>query len=113
MHVEVLADLSAGAFLNALARFQARQPGLRALWSDNATNFLKACKDLREAAEDWPKEAAEYLEMKGLIWKFAPPPNTRLGEGPMREVCPVEAGVHLRGLSMEGRALSQRSLPRR
>ena len=61
LHVEVLADLSANAFLNALARFQARQPGLRSLWSDNATNFSKACKELKEAADHWPEEAFSYL----------------------------------------------------
>ena len=82
LHVEVLADLSANAFLNALARFQPRQPGLRSLLSDNATNFSRACKDLREAAEHWPQDASAYIKWTGIVWKFAPP-GVLPGEGPM------------------------------
>ena len=39
VHFELLRDLSSSTFINALVRFHGRRPGLRVLYSDQATNF--------------------------------------------------------------------------
>ncbi|CAB0043514.1 unnamed protein product [Trichogramma brassicae] len=48
VHVEVVSDLTTGAFLAAFSRFCARRGRPAVLYSDNATTFKGAARELRE-----------------------------------------------------------------
>ena len=47
VHFEVLRDMSASCFIDALMRFRARRPGVKRLFSDNGTNFVGAEREIR------------------------------------------------------------------
>lgn len=72
IHVEVVSDLSAEAFLAALRRFIARRGRCTYIFSDNATNFVASHKHLSEIM----KRAAESESLK---WHFNPPSAPHFG----------------------------------
>ena len=73
VHFEVLRDMTASSFLDALARFRARRPGVRRLFSDNGTNFIAADKELRAEVEAWNASTQGALQLRGVEWIFNPP----------------------------------------
>ncbi|CAK9796151.1 hypothetical protein ANTPLA_LOCUS667 [Anthophora plagiata] len=48
VHIELVSDLTSDAFLAALRRFFARRGKSSDIYSDNATNFVGADRELRE-----------------------------------------------------------------
>ncbi|XP_058455678.1 uncharacterized protein LOC131432993 [Malaya genurostris] len=85
VHLELVSDLSAAAFLAALKRFIARRGMVRELHSDNATNFkgasnelnhlyklLKTDKSSRKLIFDWCANVE-------IVWKFIPPRAPHFG----------------------------------
>ena len=73
VHLEVLRDMSASAFINALMRFRARRPGARFFFSDNGSNFTAAEKEIRAEVASWNAQVTEELRLEGLEWSFGPP----------------------------------------
>lgn len=51
VHIEVVSNLTADAFLAALRRFIARRGNIANIYSDNGTNFVKANRELKELHE--------------------------------------------------------------
>lgn len=51
IHLEVVSDLTTEAFLASLKRLFARRGKARAIYSDNATNFIGANNNLKEIFE--------------------------------------------------------------
>ena len=101
VHFEVLRDMSASTFINALIRFRARRPGVRRLFSDNGTNFSSADKEIRACVEAWNRESADELAMQGLSWTFIPPLSPHYGG--VWERCVKSAKRHLTAmLAKEG-----------
>ena len=97
VHFEVLRDMSASTFINALIRFRARRPGVRRLFSDNGTNFSSADKEIRACVEAWNRESA----IQGLSWTFIPPLSPHYGG--VWERCVKSAKRHLTAmLAKEG-----------
>lgn len=68
IHLELVGDLSTGAFIRALRRFAGRRgtPGL--IVSDNAKTF-KAANKVLEKLYNHP-EVAQELSSKKIEWKF-------------------------------------------
>ncbi|MPC44213.1 hypothetical protein E2C01_037879 [Portunus trituberculatus] len=56
VHMEVLATLSADSFIEALMRFTARRRLPKHIRSDNGTNMIGACRELRDAVTSWGKD---------------------------------------------------------
>ncbi len=83
-HIELVSDLTAEAFVAALRRFVARRGKPRQIWSDNATCFTRADKDLKDFY-DYLKEAetqntiANFCSTQGIQWKFSPPTGPHHG----------------------------------
>ena len=83
-HIELVSDLTAEAFVAALRRFVARRGKPRQIWSDNATCFTRANKDLKDFY-DYVKEAetqatiANFCSTQGIQWKFSPPTGPHHG----------------------------------
>ena len=58
IHLELVSDLTANAFIAALRRFMARRGIPSQLYSDNGTNFRKARNVLRDLYNLWHKKDA-------------------------------------------------------
>ncbi|KAJ0171072.1 hypothetical protein K1T71_013271 [Dendrolimus kikuchii] len=69
LHLEVVASLSADSAINALRRFIARRGVPTELWSDNATCFRSADRELAEAGRAVEEEASR----RQIAWRFLPP----------------------------------------
>ena len=79
VHFEVLRDMSASCFLDALMRFRARRPGVRYLYSDNGTNFVGAEREIKEEVEAWNVSTSKELQVRGIEWSFNPPQSAHRG----------------------------------
>ncbi|XP_043271219.1 uncharacterized protein [Venturia canescens] len=76
VHLELVTELTTEAFLAALRRFTARRGVCSQLFSDNATNFVGAARELKEIYEFLEKEKTEIennLANQRIQWNFIPP----------------------------------------
>lgn len=74
VHLELVGNLSAKAFLAAFDRFFIRRQHVKHMYSDNGTNFVAANKELRAAIETWnSSEVINYLSAKNIEWHFNTP----------------------------------------
>ena len=81
-HVQLVSDLTAEAFVAALRRFVARRGKPRHIWSDNATCFTRANKDLKDFFDYLKRSEVQetvenFCSIQGLQWKFSPPGSYR------------------------------------
>ncbi|XP_046142527.1 uncharacterized protein LOC123987999 [Osmia bicornis bicornis] len=82
IHLEAVSDLTTRMFLAAYRRFAGRRGVCRNLYSDNATTFQAADKELRAmfiAASDFYKSVAATLANDGTTWTFIPPNSPHYG----------------------------------
>lgn len=83
IHLELVSDLTAEAFIAALKRFVSRRGISAEIYSDNGTNFdganKKLCLDLQMAIKEAISLAAESLANDGIQWKFNPPSAPHFG----------------------------------
>lgn len=77
LHIEVVSDLTAEAFIAALRRCIARRGKISKIYTDNGTNFVKSNRLLKELsdeeAEIFENELHEENVKLGVKWKFSPP----------------------------------------
>jgi len=78
VHIELVADLTTKAFLNILKRFIGRRGVCSDIFSDNATNFVRANNRLLELkkrfhSEEHLTKMYDALSTEGLRWNFIPP----------------------------------------
>lgn len=76
IHLEAVTDLSAKGFIAAFRRFTSRRGHCQDLYSDNATNFVKANKELQAMATskpNLPDEIAQLLTVEQTRWHRIPP----------------------------------------
>ncbi|XP_070167797.1 uncharacterized protein [Polyergus mexicanus] len=82
VHLEVVSDYSADAFLAALRRFTARRGLCRSLHSDCGTNFVGADAQLRAfftANSPEQRKIADQLANERMRWCFNPPAAPHFG----------------------------------
>ena len=73
IHLEPVFSLEIDSFLDAFRRFQGRRGQVKELWSDNATNFTGANRELKRVFEDWNDQGlSERFRQKGVDWHFLP-----------------------------------------
>jgi hypothetical protein len=80
VHIEVIEDMSASAFINALRRFVAIRGSVKIFRSDRGTNFIEAVHELKLNTinvEDGP--IRDYLGKRGTTWIFNPPHSSHMG----------------------------------
>jgi hypothetical protein len=70
IHLEVVEDMTAGSFIEALKRFTGHHPIPRLIYSDNASTFVNASNHLLKLFNH-PKVQEELAAMR-IIWKFIP-----------------------------------------
>ncbi|XP_017483674.1 PREDICTED: uncharacterized protein LOC108372479, partial [Rhagoletis zephyria] len=84
VHLELVPDLTTMAFIAALKRFIARRGRCHTMFSDNATNFVRANRELKEMLTSFKSQqhiaAVEgFMVEEGIIWKFIPPRSPHFG----------------------------------
>lgn len=82
VHLELVSSLTTEAFLAALKRFFARRGVSSQIFSDNATNFPAANKELKEIYELINKNHTKItseLANKTVEWKCIPPRSPNFG----------------------------------
>ncbi|XP_046632893.1 uncharacterized protein LOC124312397 [Daphnia pulicaria] len=70
IHLEVVKDMTAGSFSNALKRFTGHHPIPRLIYSDNASTFVNASNYLLELFNH--RKVQEELAAMRILWKFIP-----------------------------------------
>nr|XP_012234662.1 PREDICTED: uncharacterized protein LOC105679307 [Linepithema humile] len=82
VHLELVTELTTEAFLAALSRFTARRGLCSQIFSDNATNFIGAARELQEIYEFLKKnhnEITTQLANQHIQWNFIPPRAPNFG----------------------------------
>jgi len=84
IHIELVYDLTADGFIVALKRFISRRGICQHIYTDNATNFVGANKQLEELKNVWDsKEHKEnvqsFLNGNSITWHFIPPRAPHFG----------------------------------
>lgn len=74
VHLDVVRGLNVEAFLECLARLQARRGMVAEIWSDNGTTFVGTDNELKRVFEGWNNKLPEQqLGELGISWKFITP----------------------------------------
>ncbi len=68
VHLELVEDLSASSFIEALRRFANRRSTPRIIISDNATNFTSTAEDIKVIFES--TQVADFCSQKRIQWRF-------------------------------------------
>ncbi|XP_063616322.1 uncharacterized protein LOC134789659 [Cydia splendana] len=79
VHLELAASLSASSMILSLRRMIARRGTPTVLYSDNATNFYGAERELAEAKKTLPDTLKPFLIERAITWKKIPPGNPSAG----------------------------------
>ena len=81
IHLEVLGSLSADSFIAALTRFTGRRGPPKRIRSDNGTNMIGACRELKEAVSSWHDNdtVRDSLLHRQVEWRFNPPTASHMG----------------------------------
>jgi transposase InsO family protein len=77
IHLEAVSELTTQAFIAALKRFISRRGKCAHVYSDNATNFVGAAKELRELGSHFKRahqsdQVKDYVAQHGIQWHFIP-----------------------------------------
>ena len=84
IHLELVSDLSADAFLAALKRFISRRGIPEQIFSDNGTNFRRAGTILHQLyklfqRDEFQRAAQDFASPRGIKWSFIPPSAPHFG----------------------------------
>ncbi|XP_018311206.1 uncharacterized protein [Mycetomoellerius zeteki] len=82
IHIEIAFDLSAEEFIHTLKRFIGRRGKPSHIFSDNATNFTGANRELSELRDMFLKEEPTIVQKSisdGIQWHFIPPRAPNFG----------------------------------
>nr|XP_012235935.1 PREDICTED: uncharacterized protein LOC105680081 [Linepithema humile] len=103
VHLELVTALTTEAFLAALRRFVARKGICSQLYSDNATNFVGAARELREVYDflaNKEDEISNELATRKIKWKFIPPRSPHFEELWEAAVKAMKRHLNTRGLAL-------------
>ena len=79
IHLEVVNSLDADSCIMALRRLFARRGRPKVIFSDNGTNFVGSCRELKAELRAMEKEIAEKLGAFEIDWRFNPPAASHMG----------------------------------
>lgn len=83
LHLELVSDMTAEAFIACFKRFIARRGHCHELWSDHGTNFVASEKILMEMWEqgkgELPEELRVLLDAQNTRWRYIPPGAPNFG----------------------------------
>ena len=113
IHLEVANTMTTNSYINALRRFICRRGPVRQMRSDNGSNFLGACRELKEALAEIDKEKVKSEMLKeNCDWfevKLNPPYASHMGGTWERQIRTVRsvlsALLHKNGQQLDDEAL--------
>ncbi len=84
VHLEIVSDLTAEAFIATLRRFIARRGYPSLIWSDHGTNFVGANRELKElygflAQQRTEGIVSEFCATRNIEWRFIPEHGPHFG----------------------------------
>lgn len=80
VHIELIAEMSTSAFINALCRFISIRGKVKLYRSDRGTNFVGATEDLGiQAINVDDRQMKDYLLKTGSTWIFNSPCSSHMG----------------------------------
>lgn len=81
IHLELVADLTTNAFLNAFKRFISRRGKCSHIYSDNGTTFVGANNELRSFLNEIMNQNvfANFFAAEHIMWHFIPPRSPHFG----------------------------------
>ena len=84
VHLELVSDLTAEAFIAALRRFVASRGCPSLIWSDHGTNFVGANRELREfnvflSSQITQGAISEFCSSHNIEWKYIPERSPHFG----------------------------------
>lgn len=80
VHFECANSLDVDSFINALRRFICRRGEIRNIISDNGTNFVGSCRELKKSIDGWNLNTLNtWFNQRGIVWKFNPPSASHFG----------------------------------
>ena len=84
VHLELVSDLTAEAFIAALRQFVARHGCPSLIWSDHGTNFVGANRELREfnvflSSQIMQGAISEFCSSHNIEWKYIPERSPHFG----------------------------------
>ncbi|XP_058827460.1 uncharacterized protein LOC131687395 [Topomyia yanbarensis] len=94
VHLEVVHSLSTESCKMAIRRFVARRGSPSEIYSDNATNFLGACNELRSEIKSINESLAETFTNASTRWLFIPPSAPHMGGAWERMVRSVKTAFY-------------------
>ena len=71
VHLELVSDLSTEAFIACLRRFIARRGKPSLIWSDHGSNFVGACREIKELLQK-SDHVSDFCAMQSIKWEFIP-----------------------------------------
>lgn len=111
MHIEVIEEMSASSFINALRRFYAVRGPVKEFRSDRGTNFVRCTEDAGIRAinvED--SQLASHLLDNRTVWRFNPPHASHMGGVWERLIGTARRILDSMLLDMKGRSLTHEVL---
>ena len=113
IHLETVVSLDTDSFINALRRFLSRRGPVRQLRSNNNTNFVGACRELKEPLKEMVESCIKEELLKSqcdwIKFKMNIPATSHMGgvwERQIRTVCSILSSL----LSNNGTQLDDESL---
>lgn len=95
VHIELAHSLSSDSCILGLRRFMSRRGTPREIYSDNATNFKGASKELKAAMENVnSKLVAQHFTTADTNWSFIPPASPHMGGAWERMVRSVKSVLY-------------------
>ena len=79
IHLEVVSDLSTQAFIQTFDRFVSRRGLTKELYTDNATCFEGADRELKDVLEKIDPNIKDYMREQSIRWKFTTPRASHAG----------------------------------
>ena len=80
VHIEVVEEMSASSFINALRRFTAIRGSVKEYRSDRGTNFVGGTRELQMDTINIEDGLIKgHLSTEGSVWKFNPPHASHMG----------------------------------
>ena len=76
VHIEVVESMTSSSFINALRRFFSLRGAKQQIRSDQGTNFICACKELKMGILD--TQLNKYLQEQKCSWIFNPPHSSHM-----------------------------------
>ena len=80
VHLEIAFTMDTNSCINAIRRFIARRGVVKYIRSDNGSNLVGACRELKKEISNWnEKKFHEALHPHNITWEFNPPGGSNFG----------------------------------